>query len=172
MVTIGASSSKDVLLEVNEASKSLTSRSLASCSFSDNLRSRSAILCSDPGPCEPIRRCQGVSQSQMSFITSEAALWRLTALCLRPGVCPALLNWSWRLVTVPSFNFSSDLTRVIIMMMMMIMRIIMRGTTIRRCKLTAVTGSSSPTLHMKLQVWTARVVDCHSLSGPRQAGMV
>ena len=50
----------------------------------------------------------------MSF-TSEAALWRLTALCLRPGVWPVLLSWSWRLVTVLSFNFSSDL--------MMIMRI-------------------------------------------------
>ena len=110
----------------------------------------------------------------MSFITSEAALWRPTALCLRPGVCPALLNWSWRLVTVPSFSFSSDLIMRIIKMMMMIMmiRIIMRGTTIRWCKLTAGTGSSSPTLHMTLQVWKARVVDCHSLSGPRQAGMV
>ena len=106
----------------------------------------------------------------MSFITSEVALWRPTALCLRPGVWPALLNWSWRLVTVPSFSFSSDLMRIIIMIMMM--RIIMRGTTIRRCELTAETGSSSPTLHMTLQVWKAHVVDCHSLSGPRQAGMV
>ena len=57
LVTMGASSSKEVLLvpEVKEASKSLTSRSLASCSFSDSLRSRSAILFSDPAPCEQIR---------------------------------------------------------------------------------------------------------------------
>ena len=57
LATMGASSSKEVFLvpDVNDASKSLTSRSLASCSFSNSLLSRSTILCSVPAPCKPNR---------------------------------------------------------------------------------------------------------------------
>ena len=63
LATMGASSSKEVFLvpDVNDASKSLTSRSLASCSFSDSLLSRSAILCSVPAPCEPCKGEQAIS---------------------------------------------------------------------------------------------------------------
>ena len=79
LATMGASSSKEVFLvpDVNDASKSLTSRSLASCSFSDSLLSRSAILCSVPAPCESYRGQQAISY-QCSY------LWLVDAYCALP----------------------------------------------------------------------------------------